>query len=289
MGTRRNRPELSSLAYLIVAAWFATAAAADDRILEIIQLHNTSAADVLPVLEPLLEPGSSISGANDKLIIKTTPANLTDIQTVLAAIDRAPRRLRITVRQNVDAASLIREDAVSGRFDSGDFRGRVPDPGGRYGASVGYRDDNGNAVRYRTLSTRSTNDSKNAHFVTTLEGTPALIQTGQAIPYLYDSGFYGSAGIDYRDVTSGFYVTPRTNGNNVTLEIAPQLEHVDPLDGGAINTRYAQTTLSGRLGEWIPLGGVNEAASGSDSELLAQTRRHGTENYNAWVLVEELP
>ena len=132
-------------------------------------------------------------------------------------------------------------------------------------------------MRYRALNTRSSNDSQNAHFVTTLEGSPALIQTGQAIPYLYSSGFYGD-GIDYRDVSSGFYVTPRTNGDRVTLDIAPQLEHADPQNRGVIDTRRAQTSASGRLGEWIPLGGANEAASGDDRELLAQTRRHGSEN-----------
>ena len=288
MGTRRNRCEFSPLAPLIFALLFTAAAAADERRIEIVQLNHALAADVLPLLQPLVEPGGSISGMNDKLIVKTTPANLADLLNVLAAIDRAPKRLKITVRQNVDASSLVRERALSGQVNSGNVRAQVPDPGGRYGASAGYRDKNGNAVRYRALNTRSSNDSQNAHFVTTLEGSPALIQTGQAIPYLYNSGFYGS-GIDYRDVSSGFYVTPRVNGDNVTLEIAPQLERADPGNRGVIDTRRAQTTLAGRLGEWIPLGGANEAASGTDRELLAQTRRQGSENYNAWVLVEEMP
>lgn len=288
MGTRRNRSEFSPLASLIVTLLLASAALADDRRIEVIELNHALASDVLPLLQPLVEPGGSISGMNDKLIVKTSRANLADLLSVLAAIDRPPRRLKITVRQNVDASSLVRERALSGQVNSGNVRAQVPDPGGRYGASVGYRDKDGNAVRYRALNTRSSNDSQNAHFVTTLEGSPALIQTGQAIPYLYDSGFYGR-GIDYRDVTSGFYVTPRTNGDNVTLEIAPQLQRADPRDRGAISTRHAQTTLAGRLGEWIPLGGVNEAASGTDRELLAQTRRQGSENYNVWVLVEEIP
>lgn len=287
MGTRRNRSEFSPFAPLILALFVATAAA-DERRIEIIELNHALAADVLPLLQPFVEPGGSISGANDKLIVKTTEANLADLLNVLAAIDRPLRRLKITVRQNVDASSLVREHALSGRVNSGNVRAGVPDPGGRYGASIGYRDKDGNAVRYRALNTRSGNDSQNAHFVTTLEGSPALIQTGQAIPYLYDSGFYGR-GIDYLDVSSGFYVTPRLNGEHVTLEIAPQLERADPGNRGVIDTRRAQTTLSGRLGEWIPLGGANEAASGTDRALLAQTRRQGSENYNAWVLVEEIP
>lgn len=289
MGTRRYRPEFSPFASLIFALLFAAStAAADERRIEIIELDHALASDVLPLLQPLVEPGGSISGTDNKLIVKTSPANLADLLNVLGAIDRPLRRLKITVRQNVDASSLVRERALSGEVGGGDVRARIPDPGGRYGASIGYRDKDGNAVRYRALNTRSDSDRQNAHFVTTLEGSPALIQTGQAIPYLVDSGFYGS-GIDYRDVSSGFYVTPRLNGDAVMLEIEPQLERADPGKRGAISTRRARTTLSGRLGEWIPLGGANEAASGSDRELLAQTRRRDSENYNVWVLVEEIP
>lgn len=122
-----------------------------------------------------------------------------------------------------------------------------------------------------------------------------MIQTGQSIPYPYSSAVYNRRGIvvhdgiEYRDVTSGFYVTPRTHGQNVTLDIAPQLQRADPKDRGVIDTRSTSTTVSGRLGEWISLGGVNEATSGNDSALLARTRRHGSEIYGVWVKVEEIP
>ena len=97
-------------------------------------------------------------------------------------------------------------------------------------------------------------------------------------------------GIDYRGVSSGFYVTPRTHRQQVTLGIAPQLERADPKDRGVIDTRYLSTTISGRLGEWISLGGANEADSGNDSALLARTRRRGTDVYGMiWVKVDEMP
>jgi hypothetical protein len=163
------------------------------------------------------------------------------------------------------------------------------------GASIGIRDRHGNAIRYRALNTQSNDDQRISHFVTTVEGHPALIQTGQSIPYAYSSAIYDGygavvqEGIDYRDISSGFYVTPRTHGQQVTLDIAPQLERADPQDRGVIDTHYSSTTISGRLGEWIPLGGVNEAASENDSALLARTRRHGAEVYGVWVKVEEIP
>jgi type II secretory pathway component GspD/PulD (secretin) len=298
MGTRRNRPKLSTAAHLAAAllSCAVAAAAADGLTLEIVPLQHSTVDDVLPLLRPMVAPGGTITGMRDQLIIKTTAENLSELKRLLTVLDRAPKSLRITVRQDVAASSLLQEDAVSGRFKSGDFNARLPDPGSHDGASIGIHDGTGrNTIRYRAINTRSTDDSRNTHFVTAIEGRPALIQTGQSIPYPYLSGFigpYGAGvieGIDYKDVNSGFYVTPRTQGQRVTLEIAPRLERENAKDHGVIDTRYSSTTVSGRLGEWIPIGGTDQAASGRDSALVARTRRYDAETYNIWVKVEEIP
>lgn len=295
MATRRHRFQFTPLAYLVGLLFTALVHAAGEPRLEIIALEHALAADVLPLIKPFVEPGGTATGMNNKLIIKTSPENLAEIRQVLAAFDRPPKTLRITVKQDVAASSTIQEDAVSGRFRSGNIQGRIPDPGSRSGASVGIGDRNGNQIRYRSLNTRSSNDSQNTHFVTTLEGSPALIQTGQSIPVPYQSsrvdpyGVVVHSGVDYRDVSSGFYVTPRTHGREVTLDIAPQLERARGGHRGIIDSRRSQTSVRGRIGEWIALGGVNEADSGSDAQLLARTRRHNTELYNVWVKVEEIP
>ena len=51
-----------------------------------------------------------------KLIIRTTPKNLREIKQLLNEIDNAPRRLMITVKQDVDsttARSLLKLSEVS--------------------------------------------------------------------------------------------------------------------------------------------------------------------------------
>lgn len=294
MATRRHRSKFPTLAYL-AATLIACAAAADERVIEVITLRYELAADLLPSIKPLVETGGSATGVNNQIVLKASPENIADIKRVLAQLDRRQKLLKITVKQDVAAHSRIQQDAVSGRFESGDVRARVPDPGVHNGASVGIRDRHGNVVRYRSLNTRSNEDRANTHFVTTQEGQPALIQTGQALPYPYQSAVidrYGAViteGIDYRDVSSGFYVTPHTHGDRVTLSIAPQLEHANPARGGAIDTRFTSTTVSGRLGEWIPLGGLDESSDGHDNTLLARTRRYQAEVYGVWVLVEEMP
>jgi type II secretory pathway component GspD/PulD (secretin) len=299
MGTFTARSKLPSFAHLIRCAIFLAlaatrVAAAQEMTLEIIQLQHRGVDDILPIIEPLVAPGGTVTGTGNQLIVKTTAANLAEIKQVLVSIDRALKQLRVTVTQDVAAHSEIQEDALSGRVRSGDFAARVPDHGLHDGASVGYKGENG-AVRYRALSTRSSRDQQNSHFVTTVEGRPAFIYTGRDVPYPSYSGYYGPRGggyhegIEFQPVRSGIYVTPRLQGDRVTIEVAPQLENVNPSFGGSIDTRGTATTVSGRLGEWIPVGGVNQADSRNGSANLARTRRYGRDVYDVWVKVDLIP
>ncbi|MFT4563749.1 MAG: hypothetical protein ACI9BW_003507 [Gammaproteobacteria bacterium] len=212
----------------------------------------------------------------------------------MAAFDHPPTTLRITVKQDVAGHSAIQEDALSGRLRSGDVRATIGTPGLRRGAHIDIGDGRGSGVSYRSINTRSSNDNYNSHFVNALEGRPALIQTGQSLPIPFASAThnrYGTTlreGIEYKDVSSGFYVTARTNGQTVTLEIAPQLEHADPNNRGAIDVRYSSSTVSGELGEWISLGGSNDDSSEHRRTTLARTRQHDASTYGIWVKVEEL-
>ena len=199
MGTRRNRFKFSTVAYLIAALLSGAAVQADGLTLEIVKLQHVMANDVLPLVQPLVVPGGTATGMHDQLIIKTTPENLAEIKSILAVFDRAPKTLKITVKQDVAQQSQIQEDAVSGRFRSGNVGGDLPDPGSHDGASVGYRDRNGNAIRYRALNTQSSDDHRVSHFVTAVEGRPALIQTGQSIPYPYSSAVYDQYGVVIQD------------------------------------------------------------------------------------------
>ena len=76
-------------------------------------------------------------------------------------------------------------------------------------------------------------------------------------------------------MSSGFLVTPRVNGAQVVLDIEQQDERVA---NGSIQTQRLTTQVSGPLGEWIRLGGVNEisidaAARHSQPPVLDAERR----------------
>ena len=87
---------------------------------------------------------------------------------------------------------------------------------------------------------------------------------------------------------SGFYVLPRIQGDNVTLLISPKLSRVSPNQAATFDIQNVETTASGRLGEWIPIGGATQHYNDSSKRNLISTKRRGQEQRNVLVKVEEI-
>jgi hypothetical protein len=281
-------------AFLAALIFLALPVQSAEMVMEIIRLKHRLVGDVVPTLNALVAEGGVVTGLNEQLIIRTTPENLADLKNVLAALDAKLKQLRITVRQDIDAHSQLREDELSARIGGGDVQARVGRPGHGPGASITYGDGD-NHVQYRNFSTQGAHDADNTHFVHAVEGTPAFIGAGTSVPLPEHSTVltpYGAAvheSIAYRDVGSGFYVLPRVAGDRINLEISPFAENLNRSGGGLIDSRGLTTTVSGRLGEWIPLGGAAEAFNDSTSGTLYSTRRQGSDVYDVWVKVEVVP
>ena len=265
--------------------------------LEIIPLQHRSAEELLPIILPLLDRDGKASGMNSQLILRTSPRNLAEIKRLLEDIDVAPRQLRITVMQNVDSETVKRLTELSGSVSMGrDARLNAPggaDTGG-FAAEAGQGADR---MRARVLSTRSLEDDKKTQQVLVMEGGQALISVGQSVPVSQRQvvrspwGTQVTDSTQYRDVASGFYVRPRLNGNRVTLEISAQNDMLAPNPGNPAITRTQQvnTTVSGRLGEWMELGDVSRQATNDGSTLSTRSMSDVHERRNVLLKVEEMP
>ena len=263
--------------------------------LEMISLQYRNSDEIIPILRPLVAEGGSLTGMNDQLIIKSTEENIAQIKDILVGIDKAARRLLITVRQDIDGSINTQEHGVSGRYSTGDVsissNNRRRDD---RGLVVGIEDDDGNNLRYRNLNTRSNIDDKNTFQVQTLDGKAAYIQTGQQVPVASSNAYVTRGGvvvqdtIDYHDVSSGFYVLPRVNGDRVTLSVSPQLSRVQPNQPATFEVQNAETTTVGRLGEWLQIGGVNQHFNSDNRENFSSTRQRGQEQRTILIKVEEI-
>jgi hypothetical protein len=90
----------------------------------------------------------------------------------------------------------------------------------------------------------------------------------------------------YRDLNSGFLVTPRVSGSSVTLDIEQQHEHPAPGNSG-VRTFNVTTQVRGALNEWISLGAVNQSATTQGSGVLSRQYSTQSDSTSLWVKVEE--
>ncbi len=265
-------------------AWFGTVPAiAQD--LQVIELRYRLADDLIPVLEPLLEPGGVLTGMDGTLFVRTSPGNLAQIRQAVAELDRKPRQLLLTVSQGTVATDARTSVTGSATVGGGDVRvGVNGPPAGEAGAEFAVRD------------MRQKADLQSLGSVRTLEGSETYVSIGQSLPVTTTQVMPGARGpvvsrtADYRNVSSGFYATPRVAGDRVTLEISPRQQRLEDAPRGAvIQTAGASSVVSGRLGEWIALGAVESSDSGGSAGLLVWGRYSSASRYTAWIKVDEIP
>lgn len=254
----------------LLALFFAASAFAQGT-LEVISLRHRTADQVIPVLRPLLAPGGVLSGQFSSLIVRTSPENLAQIRAALDAIDQPARRLTISVR--FDAA----QDST------------------RSGVQTDARISNrGSSANVRIEDSRSSLGERVDQRIQVLEGGRALISSGESRPLRQRQVIQTPSGPLIQETTAiqgaatGFEVVPRLSGSTVFLEIAPQREQFAPGSSGAIRSERVASTVSGRLGEWIDLGGASGVSTRSDSGILSSRERSATAHRGVWVKVEEL-
>lgn len=294
-----NKTWIRGLGLLLALTGFALAPVAGAQTtVEVLPLKYRKSEQVIPVLQPLLGRDSSISGFQNQLVVRATPAELAQLKRVLADIDTAPKRLLITVRQDADQERDRREAELSGSIGNQNARITVPGSGSREGGNAVFRDGD-DRLRGRAVDSQRSSSSSTQQSIQVLEGYSAFIRVGESRPLrsrqVVRTVVNGQIvdrvveGADYRDASTGFSVVPRVQGNIVTLDIDPQRETFDESRRGTVNVQRVVTTVSGRLGEWMDLGGISESRSDNQSTLLGRSSTSSSERRGVQVKVEELP
>lgn len=247
---------LKRLIWFLMFSMLATVALADYP-LKIIPLKHRSAEDLIPVIRPMLGPGENVGGMNYQLFVRASDKGLRDIEQLLAELDRARKNLKITLQQDIARSGESESQGLSGEVRLGDTRTLLPGkaPSGSGGLVIGGRQDD--SLRYKiTRSTGSSQDNA-SQFINVLEGAPAFIRVGQSLPYV--QRFLAFAGnrivygqdTQFLNVTTGFDVLPRLNGDRVELEIAPRLSFAGSRGIQDVRFQELSTTVSAKLGEWV--------------------------------------
>jgi type II secretory pathway component GspD/PulD (secretin) len=202
-----------------------------ENALEIIMLRHRTADQVLPALRPLLEPGATLTGQRNQLIVRTSRANLADLRLALEALDRPLRRLEISVRFEESREAALARIEASG--------------------SVGSR---GSRLDLKAQESRVASGERVDQRVQVLEGSRAVVYSGQSRPVR--QRIHTPGGVIPQEITvvhdhsTGFTVVPHFSGKGVRLDIAGQ--------GGS---QSGATMVEVSLGQWIHLGSTSTTAA----------------------------
>jgi hypothetical protein len=242
--------------------------------LETISLHHRMAEDLIPILQPMLPQGAVVSGAGDVLLVRADDATLAQVRDAVMNLDRAPRQLLIVVGQGTGQEFRDAGVAAAGTVVAGDARIGVNQPP---------QATSGGQVIVHGGTTQS--DIEAVSSVRALEGYESYVAVGETRAFATTSGTGAYSG---RETGTGFYATPRLNGDRVTLEISPTQRHAAAGSRGSVSTQSVTTTVAGKLGEWIPIGGATSTETGSSAGILIAGQRTELTRYSAWVKVEEV-
>lgn len=204
-----------------------------------------------------------------------------------AVADEPLHNLLISVKNNNSGDSLEQQQGVSGGIKRDKIfigtGGPVKAP--KEGVTIRHE-----GLAYNTANTQRTFSSISEQKIRAVEGYPAFLYTGQAI-HVPTQDSEGNTYLEEVDALRGFYITARLAGERVILTISlsndrfseeeinqeeqERRNHQD--DILLVDTQRLSTTVSGRLGEWIDLGGVTLGDTEStDRQVKKTTARSGS-------------
>ncbi len=277
---------------LLIPLVFAGALPAAERMVtEVISIGYRDASEVASMLRPFVPPPGTVASFSDKLIVKTTPENLRDLKQLLSELDTAPANLLVSVKNVLDEEVQRDLAEVSAEINTGDLSvsaGRSS--GDRRGLSIAGAEGDASAT-LRVIQGTTATRSEAAQQIRVLEGKTAFIAVGESRPLKQQTTIVQggkvivSEDVTYADANSGFYVRPRLSGDRVMLEIIPSQNR---FDGESIQTREAQTTVSGRLGRWMAIAGTAESGSRKSRDIGRSSEQTQRSDYTVYVKVEKL-
>ena len=234
--------------------------------IEIIQLHQRTAEEVIPIIRPLMQPGEALSGTGFKLILRASSGTVDEVRRIVSQIDTGLKNLVVSV--NYD------DEAQAGRRQAG--------------AEIRYSSEKGGIVAGHVRKDQVLDRSQVSQRVRVIEGGAAYIHTGKTLfaPGVgYSTGEAITPGSIQQDFGTGFYVIPRVNGSQVNLEISPYRETAS-MQGNTLDVQSANTVVSGQLGEWIYIGGVSQSERLGQSGILNRQRSVSERESGIFVKVD---
>lgn len=222
-------------------------------------LNYRQADDVASLLKPFLHPDGAMSADNYKLHVKTTNKNYKDLIQLIAEIDVSMRQLKISVTMNDE---LVNSNDQSNKNDNSDEKSETEE--------------------YTTAPRTQVKQ------ITVQEGKWASLSTGESIPVgqrIVNPDGTVTESVTYRTINKKYQMLPRITGEKVTLFVRHQSNHQVESDSKT-QSETVELTLTGKLNQWILLGGVDRTEVNQPGSRVYSTKRSESQNKKMYVKVE---
>jgi hypothetical protein len=191
----------------------------------IVPILTREAEDLVDQVAPFLSPEGVVSAdpGTNSLVIMDTPEKLEEIRGIITYLDQPGKSVRLRIEfldvkgsfsMDMGADWIVRKDGFV-----------VGTPG----TSI-----DGDGIFFRAFPGAA---GVNAHSVTTqtilvMSGSEARLTVGRNVPvrrsfleYLEGLGYVENAELEYREVATGFVVTPIVTGQYIKIEVAPFMSY----------------------------------------------------------------
>lgn len=261
---------IGALALFFLPPIHGTEPVPEDEQTVVIALRHQPAEEVIPALEPHMAGRRvSLSASGDRLLLRGTTQELGALIDLIAAVDIPPRMLWVTLALDDEGHSADRHGGLNDTpAEAGEGNGSPALSDALGDATYSFSRWRTGRVEARRVLVRDGDwASVTVRGVSRASGLYARVQATPQIE-VFTSDLAGSG--DFHD--SGFRVRPRLAGDLVTLEVDIFGSDEDPVSSRPI-TRALATTLTGRVGDWIPVTGPADL---QPEDTVARTRRAGT-------------
>lgn len=249
--------------------------------LKIIPLQHRLAEEMVPTLQALVGPGSSVNAYGSQVIVNAEPTEIANIEETIRQLDVERRSWRISVSNGNQEWDQSRRLGVSGSAGNGNVRVLIPN---------GQRRIINNGVIISGEDTETQRSQSGTMTLNAMDGAPAYISVGQLVPY---SGYWvdltnryarGAQTNGWQEVATGFTVKPRQVGDKVDVEVTPRV--AQPGGNGVIDFTSLSTHVQVRPGEWVDLGGMLGNRDEVSRAILGQGSERSGQSANLRIKIE---
>jgi type II secretory pathway component GspD/PulD (secretin) len=267
---------------ILLLCLFLSASVFAETEFKIITLQHRFASDLLPIIEPMVGADGTATGMNNELILRASPERMREIEATIEKLDAARANRKITVNRNSNIQSKREGVEVTGNVKAG----KVTVSNDRRGQNS----NNPNSGTIEIENGSSNSQQNSSQFLNVLDGERAFIRVGQIVPFTQEwvtitRRFVAIGRItDWRDITTGFAVRPRTVGNQVELEITPRIARLN--QQGFIDFEELTTVVRTNLGSWVDIGGTMQQNDEVSRKILGYQNSASQQNSNLSIKVD---